>query len=303
MRSWEIKLSKGLSDLLNLSGEKRSPKVNPANSSAQKRELVELAIESISPNEYQPRTEFDPEELEGLAASIAEVGVLQPILVRPNDDGETYELIAGERRWRAAQIANLATIPAVVGSYSDRDSLEQAIVENLHRQDLNPIEEALAYERLAVDFGLGNSEIAERVGKSRPAIVNSRRLLNLPRSVIEQVKEERLSAGHARTLLALDDSELVEDLASRVETQGLSVRAVEDIVRKANSPTDRSSARTSSGNFAHLEVASLLEDYLSTRCTVSGKSSTGKISIEFADLDDLGRILDLIVPNQPPKAP
>ncbi len=283
-----------------MSGEKRSPKSNTANRPAIKRELLELAIDSISPNEYQPRTEFDAEELDGLAASISEVGVLQPILVRPNDDGETYELIAGERRWRAAQLADLATIPAVVGSYSDRDSLEQAIVENLHRQDLNPIEEALAYERLATDFGLGNTEIAERVGKSRPAIVNSRRLLKLPESVIEKVKEDRLSAGHARTLLALDDFDLVEELASKVETQGLSVRAVEDIVRKANSPAAGKSETGGNANFAHLEVASILEEYLSTRCTVSGKSSVGKISIEFADLDDLGRLLDLIVPKAPP---
>ena len=165
--------------------------------------MIEVNIDSVIPNEYQPRTEFDSEELESLAASIGEVGVLQPILIRPNGDGNSYELIAGERRWRAAQIAGLATIPAVLGDFSDRDSLEQAIVENLHRQDLNPIEEALAYERLASEFSLGNSEIAARLGKSRPAIVNTRRLLNLPKVVVQHVREARLSAGHARTLLSL----------------------------------------------------------------------------------------------------
>ncbi len=234
-----------------------------------------------------------------MAASIAEIGVLQPILIRPNPDGSTYELIAGERRWRAAQIAELEAIPAVVGDFTDRDSLEQAIVENLHRQDLNPIEEALAYDRLATEFSLGNSQIAERVGKSRPAVVNTRRLLKLPDAVISQVQDGRISAGHARTLLALEDLSLVTELAERVEREGLSVRAVEDIVRNANSPElPPTQSNNGPASFAHLEVASLLEDHLSTRCNVSASRGNGKITIEFADLDDLSRIFELIIPNQ-----
>ena len=192
--------------------------------------LVEIPTSSVSPNPNQPRQHFDEETLVELAASIAEMGVLQPILVRPLDD-EQYELIAGERRWRATQRAGLATIPAIVRATSDISSVEQALVENLHRQDLTALEEASAYQQLLEDFGLTHDELAGRVGKSRSAITNSIRLLGLPPAVQALLADGQLSAGHARALLGTPDRSRQEMLAAAAVAEGWSVRMVEHAVR------------------------------------------------------------------------
>ena len=193
--------------------------------------LDELPISSIEPNRYQPRDHFDEEALGSLADSIREVGVLQPILVRPAGDGR-YELIAGERRWRAARRVGLQTIPALVRETDDSTALEHALVENLHRDNLNPLEEAAAYQQLIEDFNLTHDEVAGRVGRSRASISNTLRLLQLPPSIQRSVQEKKLSMGHARALLGSPDRAFQEELAKRIVDEDLSVRATEDAVRE-----------------------------------------------------------------------
>ncbi|MPY95432.1 MAG: ParB/RepB/Spo0J family partition protein [Acidimicrobiia bacterium] len=212
-------------------------------------ELRELPVGSIDANRYQPREHFDEETLVALAESIRVLGVLQPVLVRPNDD-DRYELIAGERRWRAARRAGLTTIPAIVRTVTDTVSLEQALVENLHRDDLNPLEEAAAYQQLVEDFRLTQEEVASRVGRSRSAVANTLRLLHLPPTIQRLVGERRLSAGHARTLLGTPDRSFQEGLAQRIVSEGLSVRQTEEAVRRRSelagtlAPLPSASART-----------------------------------------------------------
>ena len=257
-------------------------------------ELRELPVSSIQPNTYQPRTHFDEEALASLTASIAELGVLQPVLVRPATDGQ-YELIAGERRWRAAKRAGLQTVPALVREVTDTTSLEQALVENLHREDLNPLEEAAAYQQLIEDFGLTHDELATRVGKSRAAVTNTLRLFQLPPSIQRLVAEGRLSAGHARALLGTPDRAFQEALAKRAVAEGLSVRAVEDAVRERNELGGGSAP--SAGGAAKrlrppglLELEELLSSHLDTRVQVSMGAKKGKVVVEFATLEDLERI-------------
>jgi ParB family transcriptional regulator, chromosome partitioning protein len=215
-------LGKGITSLIPLAqtapGDGRGPPV-----------LVEVPVADISPNPHQPRVHFDEETLSELAASIAELGVLQPILVRPVAGG--FQLIAGERRWRAAQRAGLATVPAVVRESDDVSAVEQALVENLHRDDLTPLEEAAAFQQLIEDFELTHDEVARRVGRSRSAITNTLRLLGLPPAVQHLLADGRLSAGHARALLGTPDRALQERLARRAATEGWSVRLVEEAVR------------------------------------------------------------------------
>lgn len=199
--------------------------------------VQEAPVTSIRPNPYQPRQDFDEESLAELTASIREVGILQPVLVRPVDDG--YELIAGERRWKAARRAGLHTIPVLVRETDDASTLEHALIENVHRTDLNSLEEAAAYQQLTEDFGLTHEEVAARVGRSRTAVTNTLRLLALPASIQRLVREDRLSAGHARALLATPDRSFQEALAQRVVKEGLSVRAVEDEIRaRSAEPSD-----------------------------------------------------------------
>src|SRR5690242_12590753 len=197
--------------------------------------LVEVPVASVIPNRFQPRERFDEEALTALTASIREMGVLQPILVRPTADG-TYELIAGERRWRAAKRAGLQLIPAILREVEDSRSLEQALVENLHRQDLNPLEEAAAYQQLIEDFGLTQESVAQRVGRSRSAVANTLRLFQLPPPIQRMVVEGRLSAGHARSLLATPDRALQEELADEAIAEDLSVRELEARVRDRLAP-------------------------------------------------------------------
>lgn len=255
--------------------------------------LQDLPISEISPNPYQPRREFDEEALDALAASIEELGVLQPILVRSTGHG--YELIAGERRFRAAQRAGLTTVPAIVRELADQTSLEQALVENVQREDLLPLEEAAAYQQLIDEFDLTQDEVATRVGRSRPTIANSLRLLTLPLAVQHLLQERRITAGHARAVLGLDDPEDQTVLAETAARNGWSVRQVEARVRAMLAePKEEPSGGRSVGAdrpAGLLEVEHLLADQLDTRVgvtmTAAGK---GRIVIDFAGLEDLTRI-------------
>ncbi|MDO8361593.1 MAG: ParB/RepB/Spo0J family partition protein [Actinomycetota bacterium] len=268
--------------------------------------LEELPVGSIVPNPHQPRVHFDEETLTELAASVREIGVLQPILVRPVGDG-SYELIAGERRWRAARRAGLAVVPAIVRLTDDLGSVERALVENLHRQDLTPLEEASAYQQLIEDFSLTHEQIASRVGKSRSAVSNMLRLLSLPAAIQHLLADGRLSAGHAKALLATPDRAFQEQLARRCAAEGWSVRMLEEAVRDRGTAGTGSAAAdaeapTQVGDGAGLtgatrlrppgllELEELLADYLSTRVSVSMGTNKGKVVIEFADLEDLERI-------------
>jgi ParB family chromosome partitioning protein len=265
--------------------------------------LLELPVGAVVANSFQPRRHFDEDTLASLTASVRELGVLQPILVRPASSEGTYELIAGERRWRAAKRAGLQTIPAVVRSSTDVSSLEQALVENLHRQDLNALEEAAAYQQLIEDFHLTHDEVATRVGKSRSAISNSLRLFQLPPTIQRLVAEGQLSAGHARALLGTPDRGFQESLAKKAVAETLSVRDVEDAVRQRNelagqlggtTPAPGPAARPPSGKAIRppglLDLEDLLSGYLDTRVKVEMSAKKGRLVIDFATLEDLERI-------------
>jgi ParB family transcriptional regulator, chromosome partitioning protein len=305
-------LGKGLSSLIPPGAD------TPASSDLSVPILVEIPLADIAPNPNQPRVHFDEETLSELASSIAQIGVLQPILVRPAASGDGYELIAGERRWRAAGRVGLATIPAVIRTSDDLGSVEQALVENLHRQDLTALEEAAAYQQLIEDFGLTHEQMAERVGKSRSAITNTLRLLGLPPSVQHLLADGKLSAGHARALLGTPDRALQDELARRAADEGWTVRAVEEAVRRGSAepaiietpepavPEDRptvpppidGAGLTPSTRLRPpglLELEELLADYLETRVSVHMGAKRGKVTVEFADLEDLERLYRRII--------
>ena len=260
--------------------------------------LREVPVDQVRPNANQPRRHFDEDTLSSLTASVRELGVLQPVLVRQGPDG-TFELIAGERRWRAAKRAGLATIPCIVRTADDTASLEAAVVENLHRQDLNPMEEAAAYQQLIEDFQLTHDQVATRVGKNRVSISNTLRLFQLPASIQRQVSESQLTAGHARALLGTPDRSFQESLARRVVNEGLSVRAVEEAVRTRaeleggpapaapTAPTRTAAPPRQAGMH---ELEELLSEHLQTRVKVEEGGKRGRVVIEFADHDDLERL-------------
>ena len=255
--------------------------------------LIDIPISSLKPNPHQPRTRFDEETLASLTASIRELGVLQPILVRATGPDQ-YELIAGERRWRAARRAGHQTIPAIVRAATDIGSIEQALVENLHRQDLNPLEEAAAYQQLIEDFGITHEHLALRVGKSRAAITNTLRLFQLPPTVQKLVSEGQLSAGHARALLGTPDRAFQEALARRAVAEQLSVRAVEEAIKDRNElggadPT-RVAKQTRLRPPGILELEELLSTHLDTKVKVDLGAKRGRVTIDFANLEDLERI-------------
>lgn len=258
-------------------------------------QLHEVPISQIEPNRYQPREYFDEEQLVSLAASIRAVGVLQPVLVRPAGP-ERYELIAGERRWRAARRAGLQTIPALVRQTEDVRSLEHALVENLHRADLNPLEEAAAYQQLIEEFDHTQEEVATRVGKSRSAVANTLRLLHLPATIQRLVQDGQLSAGHARALLGTPDRQFQEELAQRAVAERLTVRDVEDEVRRHQAEADDPPAPAPAAApapvrpAAVLELEEMLADLLDTRVQVSVGAKRGRLVVEFATLEDLERI-------------
>lgn len=289
-------LGRGLSALL--------PEGGPGQSG-----VLELSLTSILSNPRQPRTRFDDGELEELAASVAQVGVLQPVLVRPSADGHRYELVAGERRLRAAERAGLTEIPAIVRRTGDEQLLTEALVENIHRTDLDPLEEALAYQQLLEDFGVTHDELARRLGRSRSAISNSLRLLNLPAGVQQRVADRELTAGHARALLALADSGDQERLAERIPAEGLSVRAVEDEVRRALERSaeeeggdraargDRGERGSSGGDRTRSPYEDLqrrLGDALATKVTIAGSRRRGRVVIDYAGTEDLERLLHIL---------
>jgi ParB family transcriptional regulator, chromosome partitioning protein len=254
----------------------------------------EVDINSIIPNQKQPRTIFDTDALSELSSSIKEVGVLQPPVVRALANGQ-YELIMGERRLRAAKLAGLKTIPVIIRQTPDNELLREALLENIHRSQLNPLEEGSAYQNLLNDFGYTHEELAVKVGKSRPAITNTLRLLNLPPSVQRRVAAGILSAGHARALLTLSDENEIEKLAGRIVAEGLSVRATEEIVATQSGPTKNAKPRAGKLRSPHLkELADGMSDRLDTRVTVELGKKKGKITIEFATLEDLERINKLI---------
>jgi ParB family chromosome partitioning protein len=294
-------LGKGLSSLI------------PADVTTEGAVYREIDVNDVVPNRYQPREHFDEETLAALAASVAEVGVIQPIVVRENDDGG-FELIAGERRWRAAKRANLPAIPALVRGADDLASLETAVVENLHRQDLNALEEAAAYQQLIEDFSLTQDEVATRVGRSRSAVANTIRLLQLPPPVQRLVIEDQISAGHARALLSTPDREQQERIAKQIVTEGLTVRQVEELLKSDAAGDDETEIDGGPGHSAGrssdsansvpptlsepavLELEELLAARLSTRVSVKLGKGPGKLVVDFADLDDLERIYRVITP-------
>ncbi|MDM8085185.1 ParB/RepB/Spo0J family partition protein [Cellulomonas cellasea] len=261
--------------------------------------FAELPVGSIRPNPRQPRTVFQEEALDELIGSIREIGVLQPIVVRP-DGADGYELIMGERRWRATQAAGLDTIPAIVRDTEDSDLLRDALLENLHRSELNPLEEAAAYRQLLDDFGCTHEELATRIHRSRPQISNTLRLLRLPPLVQRRVAAGVLSAGHARALLGLTDGAAIERLAQRIVSEGLSVRAVEEIVSLGGEAAPaRRQPRAGERNEALDELASRLSDRLDTRVKINLGKSRGRLTVEFASVQDLNRILESLTPDEP----
>jgi ParB family chromosome partitioning protein len=254
----------------------------------------EVPISSVSPNPRQPRTVFDEDALNELIASIKEIGILQPPVVRKVSEGR-YELIMGERRLRAAKAAGLKTIPVIIRQTPDNELLREALIENIHRSQLNPLEEAAAYAGLLTDFGCTHDELATKLGRSRPLISNMLRLLNLPPTVQRKVAAGVISAGHARALLGLSDEKEIEKLANRIVAEGLSVRATEEIVAIAG-PTKKSAKAKAKVGISGTALASaeLLSDYLDTRVSIEQGKGKGKITIEFAGSEDLQRIVDLI---------
>ena len=260
----------------------------------------EIAISSVTPNPRQPRQTFDEDTLEELAASVREVGLLQPVVVRRVMPGH-YELIMGERRWRACQRAGLEHIPAIIREAPDDDLLRDALIENLHREQLNALEEAAAYQQLLDDFGATHEELARRIGRSRPHISNTLRLLNLPPVVQKRVAAGVLSAGHARALLGLDDTQAQERLAQRIVAEGLSVRAVEEIVAVGDGTAGRASREPRGKVPAPPElrdVANRLSDVFDTHVKIELGRRKGKIVVEFATMEDLERIVKVISPGE-----
>jgi ParB family chromosome partitioning protein len=261
--------------------------------------FAEIPLTQIVPNPRQPRQAFDEDEMSELVHSIQEVGLLQPVIVRSTGDG-TYELVMGERRWRATREAGLDTIGAIVRDTSDDDLLRDALLENLHRSQLNPLEEAAAYQQLLDDFGCTHEELAERIGRSRPQISNTLRLLKLSPTVQRRVAAGVLSAGHARALVAVTNSEIQDRLAQRVVAEGLSVRALEEIVTVEpdgkRRPARRAGAKLHSPRVA--EIAGRLSDRFDTRVKVDLGRSKGKITVEFATVEDLERIVEMMDPRR-----
>ena len=287
--------------------------------------LVELRLSDVGPNRHQPRTIFDEDDLRELAESIKEVGVLQPIVVRKRPQSQIeaarreaaakpaephnmfdgrmdsmYELIMGERRWRASQIAGLKTIPAIVKTTADDDMLRDALLENLHRVALNPLEEAAAYQQMIEEFGLTQVQLSKSVSKSRPQIANTLRLLNLPASVQKRVAAGVLSSGHARALLGLSDPEEMDKLASRIIAEGLSVRSTEEIVAmKIASGEQPKKPKTSKTNpWVGSAIQQSLENHFDTKVSIKGSTKHGRIEIVFSSPEDMDRILQLLVPSQ-----
>jgi ParB family chromosome partitioning protein len=271
--------------------------------------FAEIPVGQISPNPRQPRKVFDEDEMAELVHSVREIGVLQPVVVRPapadapagasDAAGPRYELIMGERRWRAGQLAGLDVVPAIVRETAEDDLLRDALLENLHRSQLNPLEEAAAYQQLLDDFGCTHEELAARIGRSRPQISNTLRLLRLPPLVQRRVAAGVLSAGHARALLGLDDSAAMERLAARIVAEGLSVRSVEEIVAVGDDTAPTTRKPRAGNRMAVLDdLAARLSDRLDTRVKIALGRRKGRLTVEFATVEDLQRIVKQIAPGE-----
>jgi ParB family transcriptional regulator, chromosome partitioning protein len=271
--------------------------------------LMEVPVNAVAPNPKQPRTRFDDDTIAALAASIREVGILQPLVVRRAGDGR-YELIAGERRLRAAKAAGLASVPIVLRDSEDADLLREALIENIHREDLNPIEQAEAFKALLGELGLKQEELADRVGVSRSHIANTIRLLALPLDVQQLLAEDKITAGHARAVLSLGDKEAMSSLATRIAAEDLSVRQTEEVVRRfVEAPKDAAEKRrvaeaiTEQPDANLAEVEEILSEQLATRVSIQMGAKRGKVVIEFGSPDDLERIVSEIIGSGPGLAP
>ena len=265
-----------------------------ADNGAEESSSSTLSISEIEPNKEQPRKDFDTAALGDLADSIREYGVLQPLVVRPMPDGG-YQLVAGERRWRAARMAGLTEVPVVIKELTDQQAMELALVENLQREDLNPIEEARGYQELMEKFEMTQEQVSARVGKSRPVITNALRLLKLPQEVQELLSIGKLSNGHARALLALEDEELILQIAREIVRKGLSVRQVESLVKRvkqAGKPEKPKATAWDNPYFSEVQLA--LSESLSRKVLVEGKGEKGRLVIEFYGQEDLKTIVDLL---------
>lgn len=282
-------LGRGLGALITDAAEDPKPRTEAVSA------IQELSLGDIYPNPYQPRTEFDEEALNELAASIRSIGIVQPITVRSVDGGK-YEIIAGERRFRASKLAGLETIPAYIRKTEDESLLELALIENIQREDLNPIEEAQAYKRLLEEFNLKQDEVAERVSKSRTAVTNSMRLLKLGEKVQQMVIDEMISTGHARALLAVEDLEEQYELAQKIFDGKLSVREVEKLVKNLHKPEKgKKKPENQTMQVIYQDIEDKLKQRLSTKVIVTPKGEgSGKIEIEFYNHEDLDRLLDII---------
>lgn len=266
--------------------------------------FAEIPVSDIHPNRKQPRSVFDEDDMAELVHSVREIGVLQPIVVRTSTEegGEPYELVMGERRWRAVQAAGLDTIPAIVRDTTDDDLLRDALLENLHRSQLNPLEEAAAYQQLLEDFGTTHEQLADRIGRSRPQVSNTLRLLKLPPLVQRRVGAGVISAGHARALLALPDAAAMERLAQKIVAEGMSVRATEEAVTLYQSPAAPAKNNIPRPGARHERLdylASSLSDRLDTNVKISLGARKGRVSIEFASVEDLNRIMEVLTPGNP----
>lgn len=281
-------LGKGLGALL--------PSMDAEEAVANKKGVEEIPIGEIKPNSKQPRRVFDDEKLSELAASIKEHGVVQPIVVRKVADA--YEIVAGERRWRACQLLGLKTIPAVVKEYTDEEVTEIALIENIQRENLNPVEEAHAYKQLIEKFNFTQEKVATKLGKSRPYIANILRILNLPAKVLQMVQEGTLSLGHGRTLLGLPTAQQQEEVAEKIVQLGLSVRQTEELVKKlTEKPAEEVAPQKNQpkADPVYRQIEDRLRTVLGTKVKISPKGSKGKIEIEYYGEEDLNRILEMVV--------
>ena len=291
-------LGKGLDSLIpNALGETKTKKETAAKSKTETTEEKEpqtlVKITKVEPNREQPRKNFDEDALQELADSIKQFGLLQPILVQ--DRKEYYEIIAGERRWRAAKLAGLKEVPVIIRNYTEQEIVEISLIENIQREDLNPIEEAQAYKRLLTEFHLKQDEVAERVSKSRAAVTNSIRLLKLNEEVQRMVVDEMISTGHARALLAVENPEEQYNLAQRIFDEKLSVRDVEKLVKNLHKPTKSKKVDDKTMQVIYQDIEEKLKQKLGRKVIVTSKGEgSGKIEIEFYNHEDLDRLLDVL---------
>lgn len=285
-------LGKGLDSLIPVHNNTEKEKAVVEKVVEKKTDTV-LRITEIEPNKGQPRKNFNEDALEELADSIKQFGLIQPLVVQKRDG--YYEIIAGERRWRAAKKAGLKEVPVIIRDYTDEEMMEIALIENLQREDLNPIEEAQAYKKLINDYKLKQDEIAEKVSKSRVAITNSMRLLKLSEKVQDMIVDEMISSGHGRALLALNDKKMQEELANRIFDEKLSVRETEQIVKALNNPKEKKKKEEYSDNFVYEKIENEFKEIIGTNVSIKRKSQDkGKIEIEYYSRDELERIVDMI---------